>query len=440
MKDDDLEYHLEDPEDNKLLDNNKNCMNKKTKIFIIISIIILIIGITILLIFILKEDDDDDDVYTGEEDIEKDYYLLKNISTSENKKIRNSFKEGGENYNPILGNINNGNDYEESERDNFDLCIPYNITKRKDNYNWILLIIHGGGWVSGEKADAKPLCTQGLGLITATMSYTLFNGTYRNTNIFRIIDEISATIKGIKLKLKEKGFNEKKLELVIGGGSAGAHLSMLYSYMIKHPPLPIKFIQNSVGPATLDHRFWLTTKIVNDTLDNIDYESIEKAKSEDKLIEMNESSDVPMNNFYIINFMNLMLGRNFDDNLEYIFKNKNTYEIDDENDKYKELLNKTTYAFPITYVSKESIPTLCLYGGQDEMVGIAQYAQLKKKFDENNNKNISLIYYRYGHHNVYEPYTENTKISDEKYGQEFLIYCQNYLTNYTSYFKEINQK
>ena len=50
MKDDDLEYHLEDPEDNKLLDNNKNCMNKKTKIFIIISIIILIIGITILLI------------------------------------------------------------------------------------------------------------------------------------------------------------------------------------------------------------------------------------------------------------------------------------------------------------------------------------------------------------------------------------------------------
>ena len=204
------------------------------------------------------------------------------------------------------------------------------------------MIIHGGGWVSGEKADAKPLCTQGLGLITATMSYTLFNGTYRNTNIFRIIDEISATIKGIKLKLKEKGFNEEKLELVIGGGSAGAHLSMLYSYMIKHPPLPIKFIQNSVGPATLDHRFWLTTKIVNDTLDNIDYESIEKAKKENKLIEMNESSDVPMNNFYIINFMNLMLGRNFDDNLEYIFKNKNTYEIDDENDKYKELLHKTT--------------------------------------------------------------------------------------------------
>ena len=56
---------------------------------------------------------------------------------------------------------------------------------------------------------------------------------------------------------------------------------------------------------------------------------------------------------------------------------------------------KTTYAFPITYVSKESIPTLCQYGGQDEMVGIAQYAQLKKKFDENNNKKISLIYYRF---------------------------------------------
>ena len=50
MKREDLEYRLEDPEDNKLFYNNKNCRNKKTKIFIIISIIILIIGITILLI------------------------------------------------------------------------------------------------------------------------------------------------------------------------------------------------------------------------------------------------------------------------------------------------------------------------------------------------------------------------------------------------------
>ena len=290
--------------------------------------------------------------------------------------MRNSFKEGGENYNPILGNINNGNDYKESERDNFDLCIPNYIRKRKDKYNWMFLHIHGGGWVLGQKADVKQLCTLGFWFITTTMSYTLFNGTYKNTNIFRVINEISATIKWIKLKLIKEVFDENKLELFIGGGSAGVHLSILNSHMIKHPPLPIKFIQNGVGPTTLDHRYWLTTKIVNDTLDNIDYKSIEKA--ENKLIEMNESSNVPMNNVYIINFMNLMLGRKFDDNFEYIFKNKNTYEIDGENEKYKELLNKASYAFPITYVNKESIPTLCRYGGQDEIIGIGHYDELKK--------------------------------------------------------------
>ena len=76
--------------------------------------------------------------------------------------MRNSFKEGGENYNPILGNINNGNDYKESERDNFDLCIPNYIRKRRDKYNWMFLHIHGGGWVLGQKADVKQLCTLGF--------------------------------------------------------------------------------------------------------------------------------------------------------------------------------------------------------------------------------------------------------------------------------------
>ena len=52
MKREDLEYRLEDPEDNKLFYNNKNCRNKKTKIFFIILIIIIINGI---IIFIVKE-------------------------------------------------------------------------------------------------------------------------------------------------------------------------------------------------------------------------------------------------------------------------------------------------------------------------------------------------------------------------------------------------
>ena len=102
---------------------------------------IIIIGLVIFLVLFLTKKDDDDEIIT-------DYYLYENLPNAVNKTILNSFKEGGENYNEILGNINDGNDYEESERNNFDLCIPYHINKRKNKFKRILLYLHGGGWIS----------------------------------------------------------------------------------------------------------------------------------------------------------------------------------------------------------------------------------------------------------------------------------------------------
>ena len=63
-------------------------------------------------------------------------------------------------------------------------------------------------------------------------------------NIYKILDEITTAMKSIKNELKKEGFNEDKLEVAIGGHSAGAHLSLLYSYKIKNPPIPIKFVIN----------------------------------------------------------------------------------------------------------------------------------------------------------------------------------------------------
>ena len=57
------------------------------------------------------------------------------------------------------------------------------------------------------------------------MSYTLLKGDYEQYNIFRILDEITAVLKTLKRFLISKGFDGNKLELIIQGGSAGAHLS-----------------------------------------------------------------------------------------------------------------------------------------------------------------------------------------------------------------------
>ena len=47
----------------------------------------------------------------------------------------NSFKKGGINFKEEIGNINNGNDYQKSELNYYDIYIPYSSLKRKNKFN-----------------------------------------------------------------------------------------------------------------------------------------------------------------------------------------------------------------------------------------------------------------------------------------------------------------
>ena len=222
----DLDYHLDDPGE---IFSEKESSKRRKLIIILVSIIILlslIIIIGIILSFTLgkkEQDKEEDKKEDREHDKEKDeeipeYSIIYlNISTSENHLIRNSFKKDGENYNPKIGDINNYLDYNETDRDNFDICIPENIMKNKDKYVTIVLNIHGGGWMQGNKADVYETSKSPLykDFIVATMSYTLVNGDYKEYNIFRIIDEITAVIKSLKQFLIKLGFNGNKLELIL---------------------------------------------------------------------------------------------------------------------------------------------------------------------------------------------------------------------------------
>ena len=409
------DFHIDDNIEETPLLNKKPTKERKRLILIISTIVgaIILIGLILLVVYLVINSNP--------------YEIYLNIPTSnENKKIINSFKKGGENYNETLGNINNGNDYSETDRDNFDICIPREVNKRKDNYNAIYLNIHGGGWVIGDKADVKELCQNygSKGIICSSMSYTLLNGNYKEYNIFRILDEITATLKGIKKFLGEKGFNETKLELVISGGSAGAHLSLLYSYAIKNSPIPIKFIVDGSGPVTLEHENWLTTRNSSDSLESIDPYSINEAKHEGRLVEMNGTeTSSEMDNIAIVMFMNDWLGRYNQSDFDEIFISLDTKEINEDSEKYQELLKLTRFAYPITYITNTSIPTICVHGGKDEYIGVAHYSLLKEKFDENNNPNISLAYFRFGSHNPFDDPTD--------YGKNATIELTELLDNYT---------
>ena len=93
---------------------------------------------------------------------------------------------------------------------------------------------------------------------------------------------------------------------------------------------------------------------------------------------------------------------------------------------FKERFNKASYAFPINYVTEESIPTLCLYGGKDEEVGVAQYAKLKEAFMNKLNDNISLVYFKYGKHNIFY---NNTGEYGKATGEKLVKNCPNFCMN-----------
>ena len=436
-------------EDEIQLSKNISSKGKKLTIILMRIIVFFVLVIIILIIFYLTMLEKDDEGYKIEnkkrnkvifkKEVKKQikeekYNIYPEIQTGENNKIKNSFGIRGENYIEEIGDVNNGKDYEANDRDNFDLCIPNSVLKKKTNYITILLDIHGGAWIAGNKNDVEELCKNDIykNFIIATMSYTLLNGDYKEYNLFRIIDEITAVLKTLKIFLIEKGFNENKLELILQGTSAGAHLSLLYSYMIKNPPIPIKMIINNVAPVTLNPEYFLQTMPNAPPLDNIEPEDIINAINENKIILMNGSyTGVVANNAFIISSMNVWLGRLKDDSFDEIFSNIETGELNMNSKKYKELIYKTSYGNPISYVTKESIPTLCLYSCKDEYIGVVQYALLKKEFEGHNNQNISIVYFKYGTHDIFENATgEYGKKVEEAYKEEIYRYYRNYLDSY----------
>ena len=352
-------------------------------ISLIISLILIILTLYIFLQLFLRRlrksgySEDWHDLYG---------YKISNIPYFKNDIILNTYKKNGDNYNEEIGEIYNGEDYPKNERNYYDLYIPYSSLKRKDKYNGIMLFIHGGAWKLGHKGHISYFCSRyaKYGYITATMNHTYLNKKYKGYSIFRIMDEITCCIQNIKEYLKNEGFNENKLELSIGGISSGAHLSLLYGYSIKNSPIPIKFTINIVGPLTLDSDYWY--KIKNDeVLDNIEPIDIENALKEKKIIKMSK------NGLNLLKLMNNFIGGKYtDQEINNMLTN---------NEKYKEMLNIVQYTFPVKFVNKETVPTLCIYGGRDSIVGVAHYSLLKKLSEKYGNR-IELIYMKYGGHMI----------------------------------------
>ena len=333
-----------------------------------------------------------------------DYYdyigtKYENLNYDVNGKIENTFKENGENYKEDIGNLNDGNDYEKSDRNIYDLYIPDFALKRKNEINGIILYIHGGSFTEGYKDEMTFLCKLfgQQGYITANFEYTLLSLQYKNVNIYRLMDEITSCIKSIKSYLINLGFDGSKLKLAIGGYSAGSHLSLLYSYLIKKFEIKPEFIINFVGPVGLYEEYFYTVKNLSEPLDNIeDLSKIEQAKKDGKLKKANFASSIikVMNNFYGNKYKILELQSMLDENRTII----------KDNDKYKAMDKVIKYSYITQIEDSNKIPTICIYGGIDDTVGITNYAYLKQKADQDG-RPLDLIYIKDQGHLLIQPTT-----------------------------------
>ena len=295
---------------------------------------------------------------------------------------------------------------------------------KKDKYNGIILFIHGGSWLFGEKENIQYLTVRyaKCGYITAEMNHTFLYEKYEDFSMFRILDEITACIESIKEVLINKGFDVNKLELGIYGFSSGAHIVLLYGYSIKNIPLPLKFILNSFGPVTLEPQYFYKFKNKESILDSIEPKDIEKAFKEQKLIK------VIGNEFPFVRLMNRFIGLKYSmEEIEEMLDEKSR-TIKKDNEKYLKLLSVAKFTFPITFVNGRKAPTLCQYGGKDYIIGVMHYSLLKKLSEKYGNK-LVLIYTKYDDHDSSNYEDEDSKFTMRELHYQILNFAETYFTS-----------
>ncbi len=114
--------------------------------------------------------------------------------------------------------------YGENSRQVLDLYIPEN----NDGTAGLILYIHGGAWISGDKSAYSSTAedvAKNYGYATASISYRYLS---EDVDMYDILDDIQAAVSKIKSLAAEENVEINKMLLT--GHSAGGHLSLLYAY------------------------------------------------------------------------------------------------------------------------------------------------------------------------------------------------------------------
>ncbi len=247
--------------------------------------------------------------------------------------------------------------YGSHERQVMDLYLP----EENDGEVGLVLIIHGGGWISGDKGiyrSALDTACNDLGYAAASINYRYISET---VDMHDIIDDIEAALSKIKETAKSKGIEINKVLLT--GSSAGAHLSMLYAYSEKNtaPITPVAVVSNCGPTDFTDEKFY-----INNDLGDEEFVSL---------------------------LFSYACGQRF------------TYA---ERATAKEALQAIS---PLYYVDESTVPTVINHGQKDTIVPYSNATAIVEKFEKYNVPHDFNSYPNSGHELGKDE--ENIKIADD---------------------------
>ena len=143
--------------------------------------------------------------------------------------------------------------YGPNNKQKFDIYLPANRSSKTKT----MILVHGGGWSAGDKAemnDFKDIIRQDLSNVAVVnINYRLAN---TNNNPYPMqMDDITAVIKHLR---DNQDYYVISDDFGFIGASAGAHLSLLWSYVFDTDD-NIKMVCSIVGPTDLTDPFYVKT-------------------------------------------------------------------------------------------------------------------------------------------------------------------------------------
>ncbi len=247
------------------------------------------------------------------------------------------------NVNPVIcsfKDVSYGNDPNQT----FDLTLP--VDNRAET--GLILFLHGGGWVSGDKKTLKgtfKALSNNPDYAVASLNYRFV--TLNETDVYNIIDDITVALDHIKNLAAGYSVNINKV--VICGHSAGGHLALLYSYRYcdVSPVRPVGVIATApVTDLSIDSFY------KNNTLGN------EK---------------------YMCELMSKVIGVEF---------TPETFIA------HKELLLQVS---PVSYVTKSTVPTIIAHGKMDTVAPFEGSEMLIEALKLNNVEHNFIVYEKSNH-------------------------------------------